>query len=507
MARRSPRLLLLIAVLACAPSAAAQAPPEQCNILDSQQVERRVDAGVPMIYVTGPFLIRCGGGEELRALSGTVNEWTREIELIGNVFFQDPTRTLTANQANYWASLGRLYATGNVMFTDREEGSTIRGPELEYFRAMEGRPEPQVNAGQRPNLTLRPRDAGPDAEPLDIDADRISIVGNDNLAAYGRVVIRRTDLHATAGEAHYDGVAETLDLRQNARIRSEEFNLSGEIVNARLPQGELEYVRARQNATLVGEELRVDAPELQLFFAQELLQRAVARGEVAADGARTGRAIATAREFRLEGDSIDALTPGQRVDRVIAVGRARGESIETLAEVPAPADLPEDGAPPLARAVPAAPAAGAPTLPTAVPTDRDWILGDTIIGYFEYASAAEVVPPVEGAPVADVPEVELVQPADTGAVLRRIVAIGMAQSLYRAERAEGAAEDAPRGLNFLAGERIELTFEEGDLQVAEVAGLRRGLYLDPVPVPATPAGETATDQTAAALTSNRRGGR
>nr|MBA2669563.1 hypothetical protein [Gemmatimonadota bacterium] len=256
---------LLIAA-AGASSADAQAPTGQCNILENERVDRRLEAGVPMIYVTGPFLIRCPGGEELRALAGTVNEWTREILLTGNVFFQDPTRTLTANQATYWANLGRLYATGNVVFTDRQEGSTIRGPELEYFRVMEGRPEAQVNAAQRPHLTLRPRQAAADAEPLEIDADRVSIVGDNNLSAYGNVIIRRTDLHATAEEAVYNSATDALDLRQNARIQSEQFNLSGRTVHARLPAGALEYVHARTDATLVGDELRVEAPDLQLFF-------------------------------------------------------------------------------------------------------------------------------------------------------------------------------------------------------------------------------------------------
>jgi lipopolysaccharide export system protein LptA len=452
----------LFIVTAYAPVVAAQAPTGQCNILDNERVERRLEAGVPMIYIAGPFLIRCPGGEELRALSGTVNEWTREILLTGNVFFQDPTRTLTADQATYWANLGRLYATGNVIFTDRQEGSTIRGPELEYFRVMEGRPEAQVNAAQRPHLTLRPRQAAADAEPLEIDADRVSIVGDNNLAAYGNVIIRRTDLHATAEEALYNSATDVLDLRQNARIQSEQFNLSGWTVHARLQAGALEYVHARTDATLVGDELRVDAPDLQLFFSDDLLQRAVARTDVDPSGNRTGRAIATARTFRLEGDSIDAATPNQRIDQVIAIGRARGESIEE-ASTDAPGVAPQAADLPAAAAITEPDAAGAMLASSLI--DRDWILGDTIVGFFEYGEAADAT----GAA------------ADTGAVLRRIVARGMAQSLYRVEQEEGASPGERRGINFLAGELIELSFDSGELQVAEVTGLRRGIYLDPVP--------------------------
>jgi lipopolysaccharide export system protein LptA len=470
-----------LAGLILAPELRAQAEPGQCNILENRRIERRIEAGVPMIYVTGPFLIRCPGGEELRALEGTVNEWTREILLTGNVFFQDPTRTLTAQEATYWANLGRLYATGNVVFTDRQEGSTIRGPELEYFRAMEGRPEPQVNAGQRPHLTLQPREASESAEPLEIDADRLSIIGQNDLSAYGNVIIRRSDLDATAGEAHYDGGAEVLDLQQNARIRSEEFDLTGETVRARMPDGGLEHVIARTDAALVGEELRVTAPELQLFISGELLQRAVARTGVDPQGNRTGRAIATARAFRLEGDSIDALTPGQRVDQVIAIGRARGESIDTTRSDagPAPADSLAALVPADVDTIAATDTVTSRSAGVLAAIDRDWIVGDTIIGYFEYPTAPRDTAAIEDpAATEDLPAVGDDEQPD--AELRRLVARGMAQSLYRTEPEAGSQSDR-RGINYLAGETIELTFEEGELQVARVDGLRRGLYLDPLP--------------------------
>lgn len=456
----------LLTGLGFASPAGAQAPSGECNILENQRLERREDAGVPHIYVTGPFLIRCAGGEELRALQGTVNLWTREIFLSGNVFFQDPTQTLTSQQATYSASIGRLYATGDVVFTNRREGSTLRGPELEYFRAMEGRPDAQVNAGQRPSLVVRPRNRA-DGEPMNVDADRIAIFGETNLSAYGNVVIRRTDLHATGEEAQYDSRTEGLELRRNARIQSERFNLSGEVVQARFPDGVIEHVRARTDATLVGEELRVEAPDLQLFFQGELLQRAVARASREGEGERTARAVASARTFRLSGDSIDAVTPDQRVEQVVAIGRARGESIDTTRAAAADTTLATD----TTAVADAAPGVASDTLVAESPAeggliDRDWIVGDTIIGYFEQADTLTT-----GAP------------ADTGAVLRRIVASGMAQSLYRVQPQEGAPAGQRQGINYLAGDLIELDFEDGELHVAEVTGLRRGVYLDPAPPP------------------------
>lgn len=471
------RVVLLLAALGLGLLAPARAQTGSCNLLESRQLDRDPYTGI--IQIQGPFLVRCEGGAELRAEQGTLNEFTRELVLIGSVYFQDPEQTLTADNASYSSLIGRLYATGNVVFTNRAEGSTIRGPELEYFRPMEGRPEALVNAGQRPHLTLKPKARPESSEPLELDADRVSIAGQADLSAYGNVVIKRTDLDATAAEAQYNADTEGLELRGGANIRNEEFALDGEVIQARLAQGALEHVHARTDAALQGKELTVTAPDLQMFFTEDLLQRAVARG------ATDGRAVAVARNFRLEADSIDALTPGQQLDQVIAIGKARGAAMDTTRvdstlAAPAPegvAAATADSVP--ADSVPADTAARADSTASSAQDliAQDWIVGDTLIGFFARAdSAARAQDPA----------------ADTAAVLRRVVARGAAQSLYRVEPRDSVAiRSGRRAVNYLAGETIELTFLEGEVELAEVTGLRRGLYLDPT------VGNSTTPPTAA----------
>jgi lipopolysaccharide export system protein LptA len=457
MIRRA--LPLLLALMAGA-AASASAQAGTCNLIDSQQVDRDPLSG--LIQIQGPFLVRCEGGAELRAQHGTLNEFLRELVLTGDVFFQDPDQTLTADNATYSSGIGRLYATGNVVFTNRKEGSTIRGPELEYFRPMEGRPEAMVNAGQRPHLTLRPKDRAEDAEPLELDADRVQIQGQTHLSAYGNVEIEQAGMDASAREAQYNADTGELVLRGDARIENDRFALEGEIVEAALVEGVLQNVHARNDAALRGEELTVTAPDLRMFFTGERLQRAVARR----GGEEGDRPVAVARNFRLEADSIDAITPDQRLDQVIAIGEARGEAIDTTRadsataapEVLAAAD--STTAPADSAAAPDSAAVAALAL-----IDRDWIVGDTLIGFF---AAPDSATPADTAG------------ADTAAVLKRIVARGFAQSLYRVQAQDSTGQPTPRrGVNYLAGETIELTFERGELNVAEVTGMRRGLYLDP----------------------------
>lgn len=486
--RRLLPLLALAPLCALPTHGAAQAG--SCTLVQNRYVNRQDAGGYAIVAVAGPLRVECEGGTTLVSDSAMVYQASNEVQLFGNVDYRDPTRTLTSSYATYSSTTGRLYATGNVVFTDIARGSTLRGPELEYFRAMQGRPQAQVIAGQRPHLTVVPSANSENREPLQIDGDRITSVGETFFSAIGNVVIHRSDLDASAAEATHDGTAETLNLRGSAKISGERFDLSGETVDAALPQNKLERVVARRNAELASEKLRVDGPEIQLFFADDLLQRLVTRrlpGEPSAAAAAPAggagqapgeRPLVAATGLLLEADSVEAVLPGQVLDRVIAVGRAHGETVDTAGQPPAVTG-------PRARMAkqprPAEPA---------VTRDRDWVLGDTIIGYFAPKDSAAVARAARAAAdTATGPEDEV--------ELERVVAKGSARSFYRV-RDEGDRIGERPGMNYLAAKEIELTLEDGELDVADARGLQRGVYLDPTPVnaagappgvPATPPGE------------------
>lgn len=487
-------------LLVCAAPATAQ--ERVCDYTSEGRTTSTARGGMEIIEFLDAFTVRCTDGTLVRASAGTWDRTVGEVLLDGNVFFEDPERELTADRAVYNTVIGRLEATGDVHFRDRVEGSTIEGPELEYFRAMQGRPEPLVRAGQRPHLTLEPRERSDESEPLEIDADDVEIRGEDELEAAGDVVIIRSDLRATSREARHSGATGALELRGGARIVSGDYDLAGDVIRGTLTDGELQEVNARTDARLVGEDLTVDAADLQLFFDDERLQRAVARGlrERGDSAALTGRPVARSRTFELEADSIDAALPGQRLEQVVAIGGARGTTIDTLGgdEPARPTEPADSAAEPEAPSDSAAAAAGAREL-----IENDWIEGDTIIGYF--ASAAEVADSAAPRPAAadtgGVVVMDVSEPpadrdaptggetADTALVLERIQARGSALALYRVARADSAG-DGRRGIEFISGELIELTFHAGELVLAEVTDLQRGLHLDPAEPARREEGET-----------------
>lgn len=455
------RLLLPLALL-CASAASAAAQAGSCVLEENRYVNRQAFGGFATVSIAGPLRVECAGGTTLRADSAVLYEASNEVHLFGRVDYRDPTRTLTSSYATYTSATGRLYATGNVVFRDVTRGSTLRGPELEYFRAMAGRPQPQVIAGQRPHLTAVPSRPGerPAAgrEPLEIDADRITSVGDHYFSATGNVVIHRSDLDATAAEAFHDTQQESLQLRGNARIRGERFDLSGETVEATTPGGSLDQVVARQRAELVSERLRVDGPEIRLFFEDDLLQRLVAHGP--ATGGE--RPLVTASDFRMEADSVEAMLPGQTLERVVAVGKAHGETVDTTAQ-PRP-----DTA--RARGTRARIARQARPSKDLLSRDRDWVIGDTIIGYFLPKRGAARTARADSARTPD-EEVEL----------DRVLAKGSARALYRVRENGREAPGERPALNYLAGDELEMKLKEGQMDVAQVRGLKRGLYLDPAP--------------------------
>jgi LptA/(LptD N-terminal domain) LPS transport protein len=482
--RRALHLLSALVALAAAPAAAAQ---NSCDLIYQQGNWTSVgEEGQRVINAGGPLLVRCSAGEELRADSAVIYEAIDEVHLFRRVDYQDPGRALTSDYATYNSGTGRLWATGSVVFTDKGRGSTLRGPNLEYFRPVVGRPQPQAIATQRPHLTVAPKE-GRRQDPMEVDADRITTVGENQVTATGSVVIEGKQMDAWADEAYYDGDTERMELRRNARAKGERYELTGDYIEAELTEGSLDQVLSRGHARLVEERMRVTGPQLQLFFARDSLQRLVSGHAVGGD--TVGRSVALARGFRMEADSLEALTPGQRVRQVNAIGRAAGESWDTTRVVgPNPAD-----------------AAAPDTVAGLALGERDLIFADTIIGFFQSDSAraaadsvraaaprpprADSIPSGDAPPdsVAGPPGTRTARPDSTSAELERMLALGSARSLYRLRPSREEQQDSTRkpGINYVIADTIELTFLDGEVDIATVRGLKRGVYLDPLPTDST----------------------
>lgn len=474
--------------------------------------------------------IRCDDGRYMQADSALQFQASGYSEFIGNVFFRDRGRTLRARHATYYENLGRLEADGSVVLVEAD-GNELRGDRLLYLRSGPMRPvELLTMAGGRPEAVLYPTggDDGPrpdSVRPYLVEADRIFLQGDDLFQAQGDVEVVRDSLNATADSLDYDQAGGALELRgRPARLERGELDLAGRRLRILLPGDVIEEVVAREEGVLTTDSLTVDAPFIRLFLDAGELRRMVAAvpsgsgtdssataprsvlapptgvptagraGRAADRGADDDettdslpRAVATTREIVMRADSIDVLAPGQRLQRMVAVGSARAVSM-------ARDSLNAPGTPDLIR--------------------HDWIEGDTVVAIFtgyrdpdarpdtlpgDSTASREAVPPgdsvgVEAAASAGFADriasagSEAASDSAGEAQLESLRAVLDARSLYRLDPDSAQLGDttAFRGrlpVSYVEARGILLTFEDGQVVHFLYDGLRRGEQLQPVRLP------------------------
>ncbi|MBI4545246.1 MAG: hypothetical protein HY703_08630 [Gemmatimonadetes bacterium] len=490
-----------------------------------QELIKQVVGGIEMAVIRGPAEFDCTGGVVIRADSAVNYRASGELHLVGHAFYSDSLKSLTADWVNYEGRRGMVEARGSVVLTDRRSGSVVTGALLFYERASVAGEEPRATVEGRPHAVLhsasgRPRldaaasaaGAGPPPEqvaeaaaaaapdsaalPLEVDADRMEILGEREFRAWGRVELRRGEMRGFAHEAHFDQSRDRLELLGDARITGADYELSGGEIDAELEADRLRRVIGKGEVVLLSEELRVAAPELQIFLLEGEIERLVARREPQAEGHSTrsraqdprrdqsgreaavvaaGRAtgreqdprpMVVASDFQLTADSVEAIAPRRRLERVVAVGGAHGERLDAPAESEL-ADLPDVVA-------------------------RDWIQGDTIVAEFAEAatdssrfgrgrapSKAFSGSAADSLKRAERPEREL----------ERLVAIGgkgRARSVYRL-RESGPQGSPSSGLNYMIASRITLVFRKGEVHEVQAEGPVHGMHVQPTrPVVAGP---------------------
>lgn len=436
---RNPRTLVAIGVaLAIIASSWSTADPQGQADCELEVVQT---PGMRTHYVTladGTIRIDAGGGVEatcgpkwIRADSASWYRERGELYLFENVRYREGARTLTSRRATYYESTDRVRAEGDVVLTDEERGSKLTGPLLNYYPRTEARPFERIFAPQRPHLTFYPE--GGD-QPFDVDADRMHIYGDSLIAGAGRVVALRADLEARGDSMDLSVASERLWLLGDPRVDASEMTLRGDSILMLMEAQQVREIQAWPRASATGEELSLTAPLLRMFVGGEEISRTVA---AAGDPARTGVVDSAGREpwaasestnYRLVADSIDILRPEGVLDRVIAVRRARATARQ-------------------------------PRIPGDTLLGTDWMVGDTITGFFAQADSAAVGDPQ----------------------LQRLEAAGAARALYHM-RQEEQDTTARLAINYVIGRSITLWLEAGEVQEARVVGPALGLYNEPAPL-------------------------
>ena len=428
-------LFVLLATAVLPGALAAQgtpAPSGRCQLQfasDRALTSQRLPSGQRNAFTGGNVVARCPA-QNLVLRSDSLESYGDDgrIVFIGNADYSEPRLKLKAETITYFQRDERVLAVRNVRAT-LPTGSTLRGPQVEFLRAIPGvRPQQSATAIGRPTITLIERDAQGRAQPpVDVTGTSIHMRGDSIVSAVGQVVVVRPELTATGDSLFANSGTGLLRMMRGPKItgtKGRPFTLVGETIDLLSRQRKLERVVAKSAAEANSEDLNLKSDSIDLRIGQDLLQRAIAWGR--------NRARATSPSQSMLADSIDVRMPGQRVRELYAI---RGASAE-----------------------------GTPDTTKFRTTEKDRLTGDTIIARFDSIA---------------------VRDTSSKPRIRQLVAIGLPNAL-----ATSLQHLPPRdtslcrpAINYVRGRLITVNFDSSRVSTVTVKDPDQagGLYIEPNP--------------------------
>src|SRR6266850_1702654 len=268
-------------------------------------------------FAGGGILAHCEGtASTLASDSVAMYGRQRRIDFVGHVVIRDTALALDANFASYYLRDERLEARRNVVATNRRSGSVLRGPHLDYYRAVLGvRDTVEMFAASRP--TVEYRQAPDSGEPYIIVGDRLRFKGDDRVWAGGQVTVDRSDFASRSDSLFLDETRGIGVLVGQPRVEGKggkTYTLVGTRIELGLEHREINLVKALAQAKATGDDWTLTADTIHLLIAAKKLQQALAW---VGEGSKT-RAHAVSSLYTIDADSIAIDTP----DEVLTESRA-----------------------------------------------------------------------------------------------------------------------------------------------------------------------------------------
>jgi hypothetical protein len=280
-----------------------------------------VTPGVVNYFAGGNIRARCQGqqifmwSESLAVYQGRV--W----QFIGRVRYRDSTTEMTASFGTYFRDTDKWEARENVVLRNQKDGTTLRGPMVDYYRSAPSAPsETELYADRRPTVTLPVRDTlGAEEEPYVVVGDRVRTRGQNRIWAGGGVTIDRSDFRGRGDSLYLDtGTGHDGALIGNASARragADSFDLTGGRIDLALADRELTAVTARDSAQLATGSLHLVGDGIWLDLEHRKVEQTLAWGD-------SVRPVARSEDYLVRGDSLAFDTPRQQLREIRAFGGA-----------------------------------------------------------------------------------------------------------------------------------------------------------------------------------------
>ena len=415
-------VLLLVAHSAIAQN--APAPSGRCRMTYTAEhglQYNKLPSGQFNVFTGGNVVARCPA-QGLVMRSDSLESYGDEgrIVFIGHVDYREPRLKLKSDFLTYFQRDERILATQNVVAT-LPSGSTLTGPQVEFFRAAAGiRPQQSATAIGRPTINLVEKDSlGRPQPPVKITANTIYLQGDSIVSAVGQVVVVRPELTAVGDSLYADGGSGLLRMMRQPRItgtKGRPFTLVGETIDLKTKERKLNRVVAKNAAQAHSEELDLKSDTIDLRVSNDLLEQAMVWGK--------SRAHATSPTQSIVADSINVIMPAQHVRELHALRGAVAEAMPDTTKYKT--------------------------------KEMDRLTGDTIVAYFDS------VPPRD---------------TTTKPQIRLSVATGHATSLQHL-----APQDTSLcvpAISYVTGQVITAHFDSGQVKTVDIKEKATGVLLQP----------------------------
>ena len=415
----------LALVLLCVVARPAAAQPDRCLFqLDSVGGTGTQVSGEGGInyFASGGVKMSCRGTKVTMRSDSVAAYGGRVVQYVGHVRYRDTTVTMSADRGTYYKDGERWEARGNVVTENLENGSTLKGPSLDYLRPIAGvRDTIESYAVGRPSISYVTLDSsGRRQEPYVIVADRVRMRGNDRIWAGGKVTIDRSDFAARGDSLRLDtGTGNDGTLLGGPVMRglgTDQFTLTGKRIDFRLDQRQLRFVMSKGEGHAVSRDLDLKADTIGLEIKTQRLVQTLAWGD-------SVRPVANTSQYTIIADSLAIDTPERALTETRAFGKAW---------------------------------VGGP--PDTLTQDRDWMSGETVTAHFGQKDSAGV----------------------SQTRLQTVEAQKDAKSYYRIQDEKRPGRPS---LNYSRGDRIRVIMKDttGPAAVArvEIRGKVDGVELDP----------------------------
>jgi hypothetical protein len=413
MLRRALALSLLALPALGAQNAAA--PSGRCRfVFDNTPSTRlsgtKLPSGQYNNFIGGGVVARCPA-QHIVLRSDSLEAFGDEGRLyfVGHVDYVEPRLALKSDFLTYFQRDERLLATQNVD-ARLPSGSTIKGPQLEYFRPVpRTRPQQSATAPGRPTINLIEKDSkGTPQPPVKVTGNTVWLLGDSIVSSSGNVVVVRPELTATGDSLFADAGPGLLRLMRAPKVvgtKGRPFTLIGETIDLLTRQRKVERVLSKNGAEATSDDLYLKSDTIDMRVSNDLLQRAYAWGR--------SRAHARSQSQSIVSDSIEVVMPDQRVREMHALRLASAD--------------------------------GTPDTTKFRTTEKDRLTGDTIIARFDTI------------PVKDTLSRQR---------MKEITAVGHATSLqHLAPRDTSCRVPA---VNYVRGRLIRVTFVAGKIDSVQV---------------------------------------